>query len=230
MAHSGVASRRKCDDLILAGLVKVNGEKITKMGIVIDERKDVVSVRGRKIKLEENYIYVLLNKPRAVVTTASDEFRRDTVLDLIRIPERIYPVGRLDYETTGVLLLTNDGDLTNKLLHPNYKKAKIYRALIDKVIRPIDLHKLRKGVELEGEKTFPCKITELRIRDNRSYLELELTEGRYRQIRRMFELFNYEVEELERISFAGLTKGELQLGEWRFLKDSEMSLLKEEVK
>ncbi|MBN2423505.1 MAG: rRNA pseudouridine synthase [Calditrichaceae bacterium] len=225
LAHAGVASRRKCDDLILAGKVYVNGEKVTRVGIVIDEKNDKVSVNGDKITLHKDYIYVLLNKPRGVVTTASDEFNRSTVVDLVSIPERIYPVGRLDYETAGVLLLTNDGNLANFLIHPNFKVAKIYRALLNKVIRPIDLHKLRNGVELDGEKTMPCKINEIRIFDNSSLLEIEIKEGRYRQIRRMFELFHYKVEELERIEFAGLTCKGLQPGEWRYLNDKEISRL-----
>lgn len=229
MAHSGVASRRKCDDMILAGRVSVNGEKITQMGVVIDEAKDKVRVDGKEIAIKENYIYILLNKPRGVVTTASDEFNRHTVVDLVAVPERIYPVGRLDYETTGVLLLTNDGEMTNYLIHPNYKMAKIYRSLLDRVVRPIDLHKLRNGVELDGEKTMPCKITEIRIFDNSSLLEIELREGRYRQIRRMFELLNYEVEKLDRVQFAGLTVKGLQPGEWRYLTAKEIDALKEGI-
>lgn len=229
LAHAGIASRRKCDDLILAGYVKVNGDKVNALGVVIDETKDEVTFKGRKVTLGEEYIYVLLNKPRGVVTTASDEYKRKTVLDLMAIPERIYPVGRLDYDTTGVLLLTNDGKLTNHLLHPGYESEKIYRVLIDKIIRPIDLHKLQKGITLDGKMTKPCKIKELRRMDNRSFLEVILREGRNRQIRRMFEEFGYIVEELNRVSFSGLTLGSLHPGEWRYLNKDEIARLKKRV-
>jgi 23S rRNA pseudouridine2605 synthase len=229
MAHAGIASRRKCDDLIMAGYVRVNGKKIDQVGVVIDENKDEVTFKGQPITLGEEYIYVLLNKPRGVVTTASDQFKRKTVLDLLAIPERIYPVGRLDYETTGVLLLTNDGELTNRLLHPGYESEKVYRVLINKIIRPVDLHKLQRGTMLDDKKTLPCIIRELRRLDNRSLLEITLKEGRNRQIRRMFEEFGYEVEELNRISFSGLTLGSLRPGEWRYLTDDEIKRLKERV-
>ena len=154
---------------------------------------------------------------------------RTTVLDLLAIPERVFPVGRLDYDTTGVLLLTNDGELTNRLLHPGYESEKIYRVLIDKIIRPIDLHKLQKGIMLDGKMTLPCKIKEIRRMDNRSFLEITLREGRNRQIRRMFEEFGYVVEELNRVSFSGLTLGSLRPGEWRYLTQDEINRLKERV-
>ena len=229
LAQAGIASRRKCDDLILAGYVQVNGKTIDRVGVVIDENKDKVTFKGRPVTIKRKFTYILLNKPKGVVTTARDQFRRRTVVDLIAIPERIFPVGRLDYNTTGVLLLTDDGELANRLLHPNYKVAKVYRALLDRVIQPVHLFRLSHGVELEGRKTQPCKITELRIVDNGSLLEIELKEGRNRQIRKMFELFNYHVEELERISFAGLKATGLQQGEWRYLTKDEVNRLKEIV-
>jgi 23S rRNA pseudouridine2605 synthase len=229
LAQAGIASRRKCDDLILAGYVQVNGKTVDRVGVVIDESKDKVTFKGRPVTLKRNFTYIILNKPKGVVTTARDQFRRRTVLDLIAIPERIFPIGRLDYNTTGVLLLTDDGELSNRLLHPNYKVTKVYRALLDRVIRPVDLFRLSNGVELDGRKTQPCKITELRIVDNGSLLQIELKEGRNRQIRKMFELFNYHVEELERISFAGLKATGLQQGEWRYLTKDEVNRLKEIV-
>ena len=229
LAHAGIASRRKCDDLILAGYVKVNGKKVDALGVVIDETKDEVTFKNRIVTLGEVYIYVLLNKPRGVVTTASDELKRTTVLDLLTIPERIYPVGRLDYDTTGVLLLTNDGELTNRLLHPGYESEKVYRVLIDKIIKPIDLHKLQKGIMLDGKMTMHCTIKELRRMDNRSLLEVKLREGRNRQIRRMFEEFGYVIEELNRVSFSGLTLGSLRPGEWRYLTNDEIARLKEGI-
>ncbi|MBD3225311.1 MAG: pseudouridine synthase [Caldithrix sp.] len=229
LAHAGIASRRKCDDLITAGYVKVNGKKVTKLGTVIDEHTDEVHFKGRKVPFKEKYTYVVLNKPVAVVSTAMEQFKRPSVVDLVAIPERIYPVGRLDYETTGVLLLTNDGQLTNRLLHPKYKVLKEYRLLLDRKIRPVDLHKLQRGVMLEEQKTLPCVIEEMRIIENKSFLRMELREGRNRQIRKMFELFHYEVLELERISFAGITTKGLKRGEWRYLAANEISKLKERV-
>ncbi len=229
LAHAGIASRRKCDDLIRAGFVKVNGKVVDQVGVVIDETKDKVTFKGKPVKPKRKFIYIVLNKPKGVVTTARDQFKRKTVLDLIAIPERIFPIGRLDYNTTGVLLLTDDGDLAHRLLHPNYKVVKIYRVLLNKVIRPIDVHRLQQGIELDEVKTQPCKVTELRIVDNGSLLEVELTEGRNRQVRRMFEALNYKVRELERISFGGITARDLAPGEWRYLTKDEVSLLKEKV-
>lgn len=229
LAHAGIASRRKCDDLITAGYVTVNDERITKLGVRIDETKDIIKYKGKLIRFKDSFIYVLLNKPKGVVSTANDEFQRNTVIELVSIPERIYSVGRLDYNTTGVLLLTSDGELTNRLLHPRYKAAKVYRVLIDKPIRQVDLRKLSKGVEIDEEMTLPCKIKELRVIDNSSYLEIELKEGRYRQIRKMFNLLNYEVQKLERISFAGLTAKGLLPGSWRYLTQPEITRLKEDT-
>jgi len=229
LAQAGIASRRKSDDLILAGFVKVNGETIDRVGVVIDEENDVVEFKGNKVSLKETFSYVVLNKPTEVISSAQDEFRRQTVVGIVSFPERIYPVGRLDYDTSGVLLLTNDGELTNRLLHPSYKVLKVYRAFIDPVLKPVDLHNLQQGVMLEDEKTQPCKIREIRKIDNGSYLEIELKEGRNRQIRRMMENFDYTVEELERISFAGITSQGLKRGEWRYLQEEEILKLKKEV-
>ncbi len=229
LAQAGIASRRKCDDFIKAGYVKVNGKVVDQVGVVIDETKDKVTFKGKPVKPKKRFIYIVLNKPKGVVTTAKDQFNRKTVLDLIAIPERIFPIGRLDYNTTGVLLLTDDGDLAHRLLHPNYKVLKTYRVLLNKVIRPIDMHRLQTGIELDGVKTQPCKIRELRIIDNGSLLEIELTEGRNRQVRRMFAALNYKVRELERISFGGITASGLAPGEWRYLNRKEVNLLKGSV-
>lgn len=229
LAHAGIASRRKCDELIEAGHVQVNGEKITRLGVVIDEIKDKIAFKGNVVQLKNTYTYVILNKPRGIIATTDDQYARQTVVDLIEIVERIYPVGRLDYDTSGALILTDDGELTNTLIHPNYKVTKIYHTLLDKVIRPIDLHKLRAGIMLDDKKTMPCKIREIRIINNCSFLEIELQEGRNRQIRRMFELFDYQVDELERISFAGVTCKGLQPGEWRYLKAQEIAALRERI-
>ena len=226
MAQSGVAARRKCDELIAAGKVKVNGETVTQLGTMVDENRDDVQFDGKKLSLYPEFTYIVLNKPLETITSAEDQHRRQTVVELVESDKRIFPVGRLDYNTTGVILLTDDGDLTNQLLHPKFKKPKKYHVLLDKKIKPVDLHQLRNGIELDGKKTLPCKIKEIRIIDNCSLLEVELKEGRKRQIRLMFGALNYTVEELDRIEFAGITYKGLKQGQWRYLTNDEIDSLR----
>jgi pseudouridine synthase len=230
LAAAGIASRRKCDDYILEGRVKVNGVVVSQLGSKINEDIDRVIVDDEPVQPEIDQTYIILNKPKGVVTTADDPFERNTVLDLIPIKQRIFPVGRLDYDTTGLLLLTNDGPLTNKLIHPRYKIEKIYLVLLDKIIRPVSLYHLKKGIDLDGKKTAPCKISEIRIIDNCSFLEMVLYEGRNRQIRRMFEAEGYEVVELDRIAFGPLTLTGLSRGSWRYLKKNELIGLEEYIR
>ncbi len=226
LAMCGVGSRRRCDEIIASGQVKVNGEVVTRMGVRIDPDQDVVEYQGERLTLQQNFIYILLNKPLRTVTTLKDEKHRKTVIDVVNIPERVFPVGRLDFNTTGALLLTNDGELAYFLAHPRFEVPKIYRVLLNKRIRPIDLHHFRTGVVLDGRKTAPCRVEELRIIDNCSYLEVELHEGRNRQIRRMFDVLGYQVKELHRIEFAGLRVSDLKEGEWRLLTEQEVGRLK----
>ena len=228
MAQCGVAARRKCDDLIAEGKVKVNGKTVTQLGRMVDEINDLVEYDGRMLTLTEEFTYIVLNKPLETITTADDQHRRQTVIELVESDKRIFPVGRLDYNTSGVILLTDDGDLTNKLLHPKYKKPKKYHVLLDKKIKAVDLHHLRNGIELDGKKTLPCKIKEIRIIDNCSFLEVELKEGRKRQIRLMFAHLGYTVEELDRIEFAGISYKGLKQGQWRYLTQMEIESLKSE--
>ncbi len=227
LAMAGLGSRRTCDQFIQEGRVRVNGEVVTRLGIQIDPRRDVVEFDGREVRAEQPMIYILLHKPPRTVSTVKDERGRRTVVQLVGLKTRIFPVGRLDYNTTGALLLTNDGELTYYLTHPKFEVKKIYRVLLDKVIRPIALHQFQRGVELDGRRTAPCKVRELRIIDNRSYLEVELHEGRNRQIRRMFDLLGYQVEELHRLEFAGLRVNDLKPGEWRELTPKEVQSLKQ---
>jgi 23S rRNA pseudouridine2605 synthase len=229
LAAAGIASRRKCDDLIMAGKVKVNNEIISTVGVRIDDEKDVVEYDGSPVYKQMNYVYILMNKPKEVLTTAEDQFSRRTVLDLVPVEERIWPVGRLDYMSTGLLILTNDGILSNRLIHPKYKVEKKYQVLLDKKIRPVDLYHFEHGLELDGKITLPCKAVEIRIIDNNSFLEVTLREGRNRQIRRMFEILNYEVQELNRIGFGSLTLTGVQPGAWRHLSEKEIALLKQQV-
>jgi 23S rRNA pseudouridine2605 synthase len=230
LARCGLGSRRKCDELISSGAVSVNGKIITQMGVRVEPNVDVITHDNKIMHLQDKLIYVLLNKPLRTITTAKDERHRKTVLDVVKIVDRIYPVGRLDYNTTGALLLTNDGDLAYFLAHPRFGISKVYRVLLDKRIRQIDLHNFRKGLNIGDFTTSPCRIEELRVLDNRSYLEVEIHEGKNRQLRRMFDSLNYNITELQRIEFAGLRIQNLKPGEWRFLTRQEIFRLKEIIK
>ncbi len=225
ISNSGVCSRREADELIKAGLIKVNGVVVTEMGKKVS-KEDTVVYKNKRIGFER-HVYVLLNKPKGVLTTSSDESGRKTVLDFFKgkIEERIYPVGRLDKDSTGVLLLTNDGDLTKKLTHPSYKKKKIYHVYLDKALSKEDYEKLTEGIELEDGF---MKFDDLQFPDSSQMNELgvEIHSGKNRIIRRMFEALEYKVVKLDRVYFAGLTKKDLKRGKWRFLSPQEISNLK----
>jgi len=225
MAAAGVASRRRCDDFITAGRVRVNGQIVTKLGVRIDETSDKVEFDGIQICLIKSHIYIVMNKPTGFVTTVSDPYKRKKVLDLIPIEERIFPVGRLDYDTSGLLLLTNDGELANLLIHPRYKIKKTYHVLLDRLVKPVAIYYFQNGINLDGRTTAPCKLSEIRIIDNRSFMEIIIAEGQNRQIRRMFEYLGYTVVKLHRIGFGPLKLTELGSGEWRYLSPAEIENL-----
>ena len=226
LASTGIGSRRKCDEYISEGHISVNGEVVNQLGTKIDELHDTVTYKGKKVQPEKKLLYLILNKPKGIITSAKDEYDRNTVLDLIPLNERIFPVGRLDQDTTGLVLLTNDGELTNMMIHPKFKIPKTYHALINKVVHPKDKYHLERGIILNEKKTAPCQVSEIRIIDNCSFLEIILYEGRKRQIRRMFELLGYKVVELDRIGFGSLTLTGLKRGEWRYLTKEEITELK----
>ena len=226
LANAGVASRRKSDELILQGLVKVNGKVVKDLGVKIS-LKDKVTVDGKQINIKEKKIYILLNKPNDYITTTSDEKNRKTVLDLVNISERVYPVGRLDRKTTGVLLLTNDGELANRLMHPKYQIEKEYKIVIDKPISDKQLKQLVKGINLDDG---VAKATEVYLGKDDKEVYVTVYEGRNHLVRRMFESMGFEVLKLDRIRYAFLTKTGLKRGEWRTLKSSEVLTLKELVK
>jgi len=226
LASAGVASRRKCDDLIASGKVKVNGEVNTKLGLQIDDENDEVEFEDTVVYPVEKKIYVVVNKPVGFVSTVKDEHDRKTVIDLLPITERVFPVGRLDYDSTGVLLLTNDGPLSHRLTHPSYEIEKTYYVLLDKIISPKDLYNIEHGIMLDGKKTHPCKASQIRVYDNCSLLSISIHEGRNRQIRRMFEALEYEVQDLDRFQFANINLTGLKRGEWRHLSQKELSELK----
>jgi len=228
LASAGVGSRRKCDDYIVAGRVKVNGKVVKILGVKIDESEDKISFDNEPLELVKEYFYLILNKPSGIITSAKDEFNRQTVLDLIPVNERIYPVGRLDQDSTGLVFLTNDGDLANKLIHPKYKIPKTYHVLLDRIIHPKDMYHFERGLMLDDKLTAPCKLTGIRVIDNCSFLEVILWEGRNRQIRRMFEMLGYQVDTLDRIALGPLTLRGLKRSEWRHLTEDEVKGLKNE--
>ena len=225
LAHAGVASRRKADELIKAGRVCVNGEVIREMGHRVSP-KDKITFDGKELK-PARHVYVLLNKPRGFITTTSDDRGRKTIMDLVRTAtrERIYPVGRLDRDTSGIILLTNDGELAEKLSHPRYEVRKVYLAKLDKPLSDADLEAIARGIELEDG---PIYADEIAIPDPRepSQVGIELHSGRNRIVRRIFEHLGYEVLRLDRTVYAGLTKKDVPRGKWRYLKDRELVFLK----
>ncbi len=226
IAHCGVCSRRDAAILIRDGKVKVNNELVTEPGFKVTSDDDV-KLNNKKIYLAHNLVYILLNKPKDYITTAEDPQGRKTVLDLVRgaTPERIFPVGRLDRNTTGVLLLTNDGELTQKLSHPSFEVRKMYEVKLDKPLSKVDFEKILKGITLEDG---PVQVDALAYADmkDKSIVGIELHSGKNRIVRRIFEFLGYDVRNLDRVMFANLTKKNVERGKWRFLKDKEVRLLK----
>ena len=226
IANSGICSRREADTYIATGLVSVNGVRVTELGTKIDPAKDDVRFDGERLKGEKK-VYVLMNKPKDFVTTLADPHAERTVMDLIsksRCPERIYPVGRLDKATTGVLLLTNDGDLAEKLTHPSHGVRKIYQATLDKNLKKEDFDRILEGIELEDGPIAADALSY--VEGEKNEIGLEIHSGRNRIVRRIFEHLGYKVKKLDRVYFAGLTKKNLRRGAWRFLDDKEVGLLK----
>lgn len=226
IAQAGIASRRKAEELIANGKVKVNGKVVTELGTKVDPLKDNIEVNGKQIK-QEKLVYILLNKPKGYITTADDPQNRPIVFDLIRdIPQRLHSVGRLDFDTAGLLLLTNDGDLTYKLTHPKFEKEKIYLVRVKGRITQKVIKNLERGVELEDGKTAPAKVKLVKLKRDFSLLKLTIHEGRNRQIRRMMETVGFPVIYLKRIQLGPLTLGNLKTGQYRNLTQKEIKFLK----
>lgn len=228
IAQAGICSRRKAEELITAGSVTVNGKVVTELGTKVDEN-DKITVNGKPLFNKEKLVYLVLNKPRNTVATVSDDRGRKTVLDCIEnVKQRIYPVGRLDYDTTGVLLLTNDGDLAHKLTHPSKEIDKVYIATIKGEITKEDIEALEAGVIIEGRKTAPCKATlnKYNKEKNKSIVELTIHEGRNHQVKKMFESIGKEVTKLHRDTFAGISSKGLYEGQYRRLTPKEIEELK----
>lgn len=226
MALAGVASRRRSEEIILNGDVKINNKVVTKLGSKVDLDKDKVTVYDKLIKLERQKVYIMLNKPMGYVSTVKDEKGRKTVLDLIEgIEERIYPVGRLDADTTGLILLTNDGKLTYKITHPSNSVIKKYIAIVEGVPNKVELMRLRDGIFLDGKKTAKAKVKVLKRFDEDSIIEVQINEGRNRQVKRMFEAVNHPVKKLKRVAIGDIQLGNLDIGNYRFLSDDEIEYL-----
>ncbi len=225
LANAGVCSRREADEFITAGVVTVNGEVITELGTKI-KRGDEVKFHDQPVSIERK-IYILLNKPKDTVTTSDDPQARRTVMDLVKgaCPERIYPVGRLDRNTTGVLLLTNDGDLASKLTHPKYLKKKIYHVHLDKNLTKADMDQIASGIQLDDGEIHADAIS-YTDENKKSDIGIEIHSGKNRIVRRIFESLGYKVQKLDRVYFAGLTKKGLRRGEWRFLTEQEVNFLR----
>jgi 23S rRNA pseudouridine2605 synthase len=228
LAQSGVASRRKCEEYITTGRVRVNGETVTTLGFKADLDRDTIEVDGQAIS-KEKLVYLLLHKPKGVITSVEDPQGRKVVTDFVReIKERVYPIGRLDYDTEGLLLLTNDGELSNKLLHPSHEFKKTYWATVKGIPSKEDIHRLATGVQLEDGITAPAevKVLEARTDKNEALIELVIHEGRNRQVRRMCEAIDHPVKELRRIRFGFLTLKGVSKGKYRHLTTEEVQRLK----
>lgn len=225
IASCGICSRRKAEELILQGKVKVNGVVVYELSTIINNN-DKVEINNKEITLQENYIYLMINKPKGYVSTASDDRGRKTVLDLVPSNMRVYPVGRLDYNSEGLLLLTNDGDLTNKLTHPKHSVGKTYSVKVEGIVSAENINKIREGIYLDGQKLRQCEIFDIKQENNFTKLKITIYEGKNRQIRRMFEQFNHQVVFLKRIAIGTLKLGGLNRGEVRKLTNSEVAYLK----
>lgn len=225
LARAGVASRRAAELIIRQGRVSVNGARVTSLGTKVGPG-DVVAVDGRPVTLRKELVYLAINKPRGYVTTAADPWGRPTVMHLVSVPQRVYPVGRLDVESEGLLLLTNDGQLAYHLTHPRYGVEKEYHVLVEG--RPSDeaLRRLRQGVDLEGRKTAPAKVARLPLGDGGTWLSIVIHEGRKRQVRRMLEAVGHRVLRLVRVSFGPVRLGDLAPGESRRLAPEEVDSLR----
>ena len=226
IANSGYTSRRKAEELITNNHVKVNGEVVNTLGIKVDE-KDIIEIDGEVLKTDTLKEYYLLNKPREVICSVSDDKGRKTVIDLIKTNTRIYPVGRLDYDTTGLIILTNDGELANILMHPKHKIQKTYIAKIDGILNEEDFKQIRKGIKIDERilKVDHMKVKEIDKQKNTSLVEVTIHEGRNHIVRKLFATLGYDVLKLSRIAYGSLTLGNLKSGEYRLLSHDEVKSL-----
>ena len=227
LAMSGVASRRKCEELIEQGLIEVNGNTVTELGTKINPELDKIYYNGKEVKIsDQEHVYILLNKPIGFVTTVDDQFGRDTVLDLVKnVNKRVVPVGRLDMYTSGALILTDDGDFVYKVTHPKHEITKTYTVTVKGITLEEDVQKLRDGVEIDGgyiTKPAKARIIKIDREKNESRMEIEIHEGKNRQVRKMCEAIGKKVLALHRAKIAGISVKDLKIGTWRYLKQEEV--------
>ncbi len=227
LAQAGVASRREVDKMIAEGKIKVNGQVVQVLGYKIDDKKDRVEVEGRRVEREEGLVYLMLNKPPGYLVTLKDNFQRPTIQQLLpSLRERVFPVGRLDYDSSGLLLMMNDGELAYRLTHPRFKVPKAYLVKVRGEPDPSELARLEKGIYLDGKKTAPAKIAQIRSDPKKNLFKIEIYEGRKREVKRMFQAIGHKVLQLQRTNFGGLKLGSLKAGKWRYLTRKEIDTLK----
>lgn len=228
LSNSGIASRRKCDEIIKEGRVFVNGNQVVELGVQINPKKDKVTLEGKRVSLPSSFVYIKLNKPKGYACTASDEKGRKTIYELIDSDERLFSIGRLDYDTEGLLLLTNDGEFANKVAHPRYHMDKEYRVTAEGEIKESELAVMRKGVVIDGERLPSAKVEKLSFENGFTKLSVVIDEGQNRQIRRMFEAIGHQIKLLKRVRIGAVKLGGLSRGEYKDLTEEELnSLVKE---
>lgn len=225
LASSGIASRRKCDQLITEGKISVNGKPVTELGLVINEKKDKVFYEGRQVFLPSSFIYIKLNKPKGYACTASDEKGRKTIYELVPTEERLFSIGRLDYETEGLIILTNDGDFANKVAHPKYSIDKEYQVTIEGEMKESELAVLRKGVVIDGERMPTAKVEFMSFDGKFTKVSVVINEGMNRQVRRMFEAIGKTIKLLKRVRIGKVKLGGVRRGSWRDLTTEELDSL-----
>ncbi|MBU3110812.1 pseudouridine synthase [Clostridium lacusfryxellense] len=226
MARCGVASRRKCEDIITAGRVKVNDLEVTELGHKIDPEEDVVQVDNKIINIEENKVYIALNKPEGIVSTVKDEKDRKTILDLVKVKERIYPIGRLDYDTCGLIILTNDGDIYNRVIHPRQAINKVYIAILEGCPNQEEIDKFCNGIDIDGYTTAKANFEMTKRVGFNCRATITIHEGKNRQIRKMCDAIDHPVIALKRISVGDIKLGDMEKGSWRNLTEDEIDYLK----
>lgn len=227
LANNGIAARRKCEEFILAGRVKVNGKTVTELGVKINPENDIVEFDGKKVEKVEHHVYILLNKPIGYVTTVKDQFDRPTVLDLVKVKEKILPVGRLDMYTSGALILTNDGEFINKITHPKNEVEKTYTVTVKGIINEEDVKRLEDGVEIEDYVSGKAKVKILKTDEEKNFSRVQITihEGKNREVRKMCEAIGKKVLALHRRKITNLDVKNLKIGQWRYLTDNEVKSL-----
>ncbi len=222
ISECGITSRRKADELILAGKVTINGKIVFELGTKINPKHDKIFVNGKQVTILDERVYIVFNKPKDCITTSKDEKERTTVIDYIKVRERIFPVGRLDRGTTGVLILTNDGEFANKLMHPKFEIKKTYKVTIDKPITSEHSEQLRKGVRISDGLTAPAKVLIIPRTDDKE-IGIIIHEGRNKQVRRMFEKLGYDVKKLDRLAYGDISYEGLKRGQWRYFTKKELA-------